>query len=194
MKRNRLFSLLCAFMPGAGQMYMGLMKRGAGVMLLFAFCVLVTILLPPLMILLPVVYCYSFFDTLNLRRMTVEELQDLEEQDDYFFNETLFKDSNKHLKRIFSRVHLALGWVLIIAGVYSLYDRFRWSIYSLARDNEALWWLASALDTIPTLVVAFLLILAGAYLIRGKRVKAYLADEDYTPYRGVSDGEEEETE
>ena len=45
MKKSRLFSLLCAFCPGAGEMYMGLLKRGASIMLLFwgivALCTLI---------------------------------------------------------------------------------------------------------------------------------------------------------
>ena len=35
MKKSRFFSLLCAFWPGAGEMYLGLMKRGLGIMLAF---------------------------------------------------------------------------------------------------------------------------------------------------------------
>ena len=37
MRKSRLFSLLCAFWPGAGEMYLGLMKRGIGIMILFWF-------------------------------------------------------------------------------------------------------------------------------------------------------------
>ena len=35
MKKSRLFSLLCACWPGAGEMYLGLMNRGLAIMLLF---------------------------------------------------------------------------------------------------------------------------------------------------------------
>ena len=35
MRKSRLFSLLCAFWPGAGEMYLGLMKRGLAIMVIF---------------------------------------------------------------------------------------------------------------------------------------------------------------
>ena len=74
MKKSRLFSLLCAFCPGAGEMYMGLLKRGASIMLLFWGIVALCTLIPYLMFLLPVIWFFSFFETLNLRNMTWAQL------------------------------------------------------------------------------------------------------------------------
>ena len=78
MKKSRLFSLLCAFCPGAGEMYMGLLKRGASIMLLFWGIVALCTLIPYLMFLLPVIWFYSFFDSLNSRHLTPEQLQEID--------------------------------------------------------------------------------------------------------------------
>ena len=65
--KNGFLTFCFAFMPGAGQMYQGYMKRGLSlVSLFFGGCALVW-LAEPLMLLLPIVWMYSFFDTFNLR-------------------------------------------------------------------------------------------------------------------------------
>ena len=71
MKKSRLFSLLCAFWPGAGEMYLGLMKRGLAIMVIFwgAIAIMSTIGLEMLLFALPVLWFYSFFDTLTLRNL-----------------------------------------------------------------------------------------------------------------------------
>ena len=67
MLKNGLLTLLFAFIPGAGQMYQGYMKRGLSLMLMCcAICVL-AVLFSPIAFFLLLVFMYSFFDTLNLR-------------------------------------------------------------------------------------------------------------------------------
>ena len=74
MKKSRLFSLLCACWPGAGEMYLGFYKTGASVMTLFLGGVaLGASLFPPLFYLTPVVWFFSFFHTNNLNTMADEE-------------------------------------------------------------------------------------------------------------------------
>ena len=81
MRKSRILTFLFALWPGAGQMYLGYMKRG--VSLMGIFCLLISITgflnLSFLFFLLPVIWFYAFFDTLNLRSMSYEFLP----QDDF---------------------------------------------------------------------------------------------------------------
>ena len=67
MKKNGILTLLFAFIPGAGQMYQGYMKRGLSLVLMAAAISMAAMLIPPVAFALLVVFMYSFFDTFNLR-------------------------------------------------------------------------------------------------------------------------------
>ena len=67
MKKNGILTLLFAFIPGAGQMYQGYMKRGLSLVLMAAAISMAAMLIPPIAFALLVVFMYSFFDTFNLR-------------------------------------------------------------------------------------------------------------------------------
>lgn len=67
MKKNGILTLLFAFIPGAGQMYQGYMKRGLSLVLMAAAIGMASMLIPPIAFALLVVFMYSFFDTFNLR-------------------------------------------------------------------------------------------------------------------------------
>ena len=67
MKKNGILTLLFAFIPGAGQMYQGYMKRGLSLVLMAAAIGMAAMLIPPIAFALLVVFMYSFFDTFNLR-------------------------------------------------------------------------------------------------------------------------------
>lgn len=67
MKKNGILTLLFAFIPGAGQMYQGYMKRGLSLVLMAAAIGMASVLIPPVVFTLLVVFMYSFFDTFNLR-------------------------------------------------------------------------------------------------------------------------------
>ena len=71
MLKNGFLTFCCAFIPGAGQMYQGYMKRGLS-LILTACCIgMVSSLLNPVLLLLVVVWMYSFFDTFNLRAQII---------------------------------------------------------------------------------------------------------------------------
>ena len=67
MKKNGILTLLFAFIPGAGQMYQGYMKRGLSLVLMAAAICMASALIPRIVVVLLVVFMYSFFDTFNLR-------------------------------------------------------------------------------------------------------------------------------
>ena len=93
MLRNGFLTFCCAFIPGAGQMYQGYMKRGLS-LILAACCIgMAGTLLSPVMLLLAVVWMYSFFDTFNLRAQIIASAAP---EDDYLFH---FDPHDKKLAR-----------------------------------------------------------------------------------------------
>ena len=48
MKKNGILTLLFAFIPGAGQMYQGYMKRGLSLVLMAAAISMAAMLIPPI--------------------------------------------------------------------------------------------------------------------------------------------------
>lgn len=73
--KNKFFTFIFSFIPGAGHMYLGMMTKGTVFMSLFfgIFAILAYFGLEVFMAFLPVVWCYSFFDVLNLKHLTYEE-------------------------------------------------------------------------------------------------------------------------
>ena len=67
--KNGILTFICAFCPGAGQMYQGYMKRGLSLITMFCLFIILgsTTGLDALVVGCIVVYMYSFFDTFNLR-------------------------------------------------------------------------------------------------------------------------------
>ena len=66
MLKNGFLTFCCAFIPGAGQMYQGYMKRGLSLILTACLIGMVGSLLNPVLLLLVVLWMYSFFDTLGV--------------------------------------------------------------------------------------------------------------------------------
>ena len=83
MLKNGFLTFCCAFIPGAGQMYQGYMKRGLSLILTACLIGMVSSLLDPVMLLLVVVWMYSFFDTFNLRAQIIA---DTAPEDDYLIH------------------------------------------------------------------------------------------------------------
>lgn len=184
MRKSRFFSLLCALVPGAGAMYLGPMKRGASQMLLFCLVILCSIVIPPLLVFLPVIWFYSFFETLNLRSMTVDQIREMVAQDDFVFSDLMSQSNLGKLRSLLQRGHLLVGWVLVGSGVYALYDRLRWYLWSFIdeRSHPLLLALVRLMDSAPTFLVSLLLIWLGVWFIRGKKLK--VLEEEVPPYRG----------
>lgn len=128
-QKNRFFTLVFSCCPGAGEMYMGLYKQGIGLMGLFFGGAALTAWLrceELLVFLCPIVWCYSFFHTHNLRRMSEEKFAAVE--DKFFFEDYVDWERDWHFtakhRRIFGIVLLLLGisvlWrtALNLAGYY----------------------------------------------------------------------------
>lgn len=112
---SRFFAFAFSLIPGAGLMYLGLMRRGAQFMVLFfaVVALMIELSLEALgMFALPVIWFYSFFDSLQ----TARRLREGERVAD----EVLFPVSEWRSAVDVARV---AGWGLIGLGVLALLRR-----------------------------------------------------------------------
>lgn len=179
-QKNRFFTLVFSCCPGAGEMYMGLYKQGIGLMGLFFGIVTVSAWtsLEELCILLPIVWCYSFFHTHNLRRMNEEEFAAVEDKfffEDYVNWERDWQFTAKH-RRIF-------GIMLLLIGISVLWREGTYLLGSFFNLPDVFWYISRGL---PQVIMA-LIVLYGA--LRLMRAPKDAADEE----EDMEATEEEET-
>ena len=170
MLKNGLLTLLFAFIPGAGQMYQGYMKRGLSLMLMCCVIGVLAMLFAPIALFLMLVFMYSFFDTLNLRAQIALGNAPA---DDYLVH---LDPKDKRLARLLLDSHKLVGWCLIAIGALIAYEQI---IMNTLGDILWRWgqkapvWRAIYLvmDQLPEVVLCVALILCGIWLVRGPRAK-----------------------
>lgn len=166
MLKNGLLTLLFAFIPGAGQMYQGYMKRGLSLMLMCcAICVL-AVLFVPIAFFLLLVFMYSFFDTLNLRAQIALGNAPA---DDYLVH---LDPKDKRLARLLLDSHKLVGWLLIAFGALIAYQNLIMNIfgdlvYRWGHSSPVFRALYLVMDSLPDVVVCVVLIVCGVWLVKG---------------------------
>ncbi len=175
MRKSKILTFLFGLMPGAGQMYLGYMKRGVSLMSIFwlIVCLAGFLNISFLLFLLPIIWFYAFFDTLNLRSMSYEFLP----HDDFLFH--LSSIPSGAFSNFFRHRHLLGGILLILLGGYILLNNILLPSLYWVFDVD-LYWL---FDGLPTLVIAIAIIWLGVHLIRGTAHPKAIED-DYQEYQG----------
>ncbi len=160
-KKNGFLTLCCSLVPGAGEMYMGFMKQGLSIMSVFWMLIFLAAFLNigPVLFILPILWCYSFFNVHNLRGLPDEEFYALE--DDYLFHLDKILPEGRWNKR---RNNLLAG-ALIFVGAAMLWDYMMDYLRWLLPDQ--IYW--NMMDSVPRVGVSLALIFGGLYLIRGKK-------------------------
>lgn len=175
--KNKFFTFIFSLIPGAGQMYQGLMKRGLSIMLLFTFIIAAAVFtnLPAIIIVLPTLWFYSFFDTMNRINYTKDELAAL--NDDYLFVKIQSDGSKNTLQRIFSGRHMLLGWIFIVFSLW-LILKIVFSYYFVYSyiPNEIKSFANFLIDVIPSMIIPVLCIFIGIKLIKGNNQKQPLSE------------------
>lgn len=176
MRKSKFLTFIFAFFPGAGQMYVGLMKKGVSIMTLFfticAFCMI----FPPIAFLLPVLWFYSFFDAINYNSLPYEKKATIE--DKIIFEDELIRDGHKfHTKKLGT----ILGFALIFIGAYSIFDGFVMTIFWDISDYIPA--LRSVIRNIPSLVLSVIIVFVGLYLVKNRTKDIEdIRDDDYTEF------------
>lgn len=112
-KKSKGWTFIFSLLPGAGEMYMGFMKQGVSIMGLFfaTIAVAATLNIGPLTIVLPIIWCYSFFNVHNMYSLSDEEFYALE--DDYIF----YLDRILPINQWSKQQNKIVAGILIIAGI-----------------------------------------------------------------------------
>ena len=196
MKKNGILTLLFAFIPGAGQMYQGYMKRGLSLVLMAAAISMAAMLIPPIAFALLVVFMYSFFDTFNLR---AQISMGTAPEDDYLVH---FDPQDKRLARMMMDSHKLVGWGLIALGAIVFYNNIIMRVlgdvmWRWGQDNPVFRAIYLMLDALPQIVVCVALIVCGMWLVRGPKNKkgkqpAEEEAEDFHAYTAAPQAEDAE--
>lgn len=168
--RGILFFLFSCI-PGCGQMYQGYMKRGVSQTALVTAVLFVAVFLEigALAVIIIPMWLYSFFDSYNLRRQRMEGTED---EDAYLFG---MSDLDAHrLTELLSKRHSIIGWVLVLVGLYMLYDtvvrRMLGWLWDLFPWGE--WLYGLLVYDAPRIAMTLLIIALGLWFIRGPKKKA----------------------
>lgn len=188
MKKNGILTFLFAFVPGAGQMYQGYMKRGLSLITLFFLCIMAGMLLDPLALTALIVWMYSFFDTFNLRAQFIAGTAPA---DDYLVH---FNTKDARLTLFFRDSHKLVGWALIALGAMVAYQNIIMRVlgdvmWRWGQNNAFFRAVYLMLEQLPEVVVCVALIICGLWLVRGPKGKKVhrrepeeTEDEDFREY------------
>lgn len=163
-KKSKFWNFCISCMPGAGQMYQGFLKRGVSLMILFFADIFIASVINMDVILfgVPVIWFYSFFDSLNRNSLSDEEFASL--KDDY-----LFVDGTIDFKLSKSKFRIPAAILLILFGAYILAENIMYMLFNAFEVDVHFWIIERVMDYIPRFVFSGAVILAGIYLIKGKR-------------------------
>lgn len=166
MLKNGLLTLLFAFIPGAGQMYQGYMKRGLSLMLMCCVIGVLAMLFAPIAFFLMLVFMYSFFDTLNLRAQIALGNAPA---DDYLVH---LDPKDKRLARLLLDSHKLVGWLLIAFGALIAYQNLIMNtlgdlVYRWGHSSPVFRALYLVMASLPDVVVCVVLIVCGVWLVKG---------------------------
>ena len=185
-----IFSLI----PGAGEMYMGFRKQGISIMTLFwGLTALASISgMDWLIMFLPIVWFYSFFNVHNLKSLSEDEFYSVE--DDYILH---LDNYSGNLGDILKKHQNVAAGFLILLGACLFWGKFMDIIYILLPDRIN-YIVITVFRGFPQLVFSALIIAAGIYIltIQKKRFQQDNKPEDehyWEPYRPYQQNSTEST-
>ena len=171
-RKHGLLLFIAACIPGCGQMYQGYMKRGISILTAFCavFALAVFLEIGALAVLMLPLWLFSFFDSYNLRGQT--DAQAEANPDAYLFG--LSDMDSQRMSDLLRKRHSLVGWVLVVFGVYILFDTFIGRLMQLMCEWMGQWWLYDVvMRDMPRMVVTIFIIALGIWFIRGpKKAKA----------------------
>ena len=161
MERSKFWTFIFAFMPGAGEMYLGLKRKGTEIMFIFLSIFFLSASFGgALSVFMAVIWFYSFFDTLDLGRLSNDERKKIPDKFVFDFDDDTFESINKSVlkkKKI-------TGGILIFVGVYALYDMFLHRFVASYLSD----FVYDILRSVPSVILAIVIILFGIYLIKNR--------------------------
>ncbi len=164
MKKSGFLTFCCAFVPGAGQMYQGYMKRGLSLITFFCLSIVFSAIFSYAAVLCPIIWMYSFFDTFNIRNGA------LMEPDHYLLSE----GKVQKIREVLYKRPMVSGGLLLLLGAWVLFDAFvapvLYEMAVMAGVRDLYYY--TFYRNLPTLVIGVLVIYAGFRLAFGKHTKS----------------------
>ncbi len=172
-KKNNTLTFICSLLPGAAEMYMGFMKNGLTLMLIF----FASFMLPTVIgagdifiALVFVVWFYGFFHARNIANSDDEQFAQLKDQ--YIWEEFLGKSG---IKLDSTKANKWIAALLIIIGASALWNNISdIAVRYIPEDDWNV--IYPIISAVPGLIFAILVIIAGIMLIRGKKESISDAD------------------
>ena len=177
-KRNKFWTFLFSLVPGAGQMYMGFMKRGLSLMA--PFCIFTALIawleLGPLILIDLLFFAWSFFDSLNLS--SLDDTAFAAVKDDWLFT----AGSTEDFGRLYRSCRRWLAAALIVLGCFLLLrtteNMLRGILPISVLDSAVMQTIFQAFYQLPKILVSVAIIIIGVRMIRGHRSAASLPGEE----------------
>ena len=174
MEKNKLFVFLFALIPGVSHMYLGMFKKGIFLMSLFLAPIALIFLtrggMEIVSCILPVVWCYSFFDAFRYKYYNKEERYHM----DIEFYESLQVFCQQQARPMIHRRRKLVGLCCIFLAVYTFI--FNIIGYFVNWFGNAFWVFYIVLSKVPTLLVVIFLLKLGIDLLRKE-------DDDFVAYQ-----------
>ena len=165
-KKNKFFTFIFSFWPGAAEMYMGFMRQGLSLMALFLLTLGVQLTFEYtsfFMLIATLIWFYSFFHARNLRACEEEEFHSLE--DDFIWASVV---REKDIQISNPVVRKVVSWALLIGGAVLLWENVSKLLYRWIPD--VLWdQMYYVVEAVPEIAVAVLIIYIGIHMIKGKK-------------------------
>lgn len=164
-KKGTFITFIFSLFPGAGEMYLGFMKKGLSIMFIFFSTIAVSSLLglDIILLILPMIWFYSFFSVHNIKGLPDEEFYAL--KDDYIMSDSMFSISRRHPEKKYNKIAAV---ILIVLGLSMLWNNVTDVVlYFLPGVISDIFWRFQ--NIVPRTVISLLFILGGAFLINGKK-------------------------
>lgn len=176
--KNGFLLFITSCLSGCGQMYQGYMKRGLSLLLAFFLVIFVStyFYLGTLVLFLPVIWAYAFFDSYSLRSQISAGTAP---EDAFLFG--LSDMDSKRLGELLRKRHSLIGWVLVAVGAYMLYDMVLDQLGGLFFGWFGEWLYSLLRYGLPRVVITVLVILLGLWFIRGPKAPAEDDIPSFTP-------------
>lgn len=172
-KKNKILFFLFSLIPGVAHMYIGLVKRGLVIMLALVAGAGLAMMAdtPAFLLVLPVLWFYSFFDAWNKYHLPEEKLTKV--QDDFLFFLNAMPEnvrSDPRFKKVASANVLKVGGIVaIIAGAYLIWDQIIVRVLIRLLSDTGAEILSQISYKLPQVAVAVILIVVGIKLVSHKK-------------------------
>ena len=172
-KKNKILFFLFSLIPGAAHMYIGLVKRGLVIMLALVAGAGLAMMAdtPAFLLVLPVLWFYSFFDAWNKYHLSEDKLAKV--QDDFLFFLNAMPEnvrSDPRFKKVASANVLKVGGIVaIIAGAYLIWDQIIVRVLIRLLSDTGAEILSQISYKLPQVAAAVILIVVGIKLISHKK-------------------------